>query len=830
MSATTPIKLAAQQSISCLKLSEWRSLIIALVLAITIASLMAVLGERIERTLLRQGSDILGADLILSSSRGLTDNSALVAEEMGITSSEVVQLGTMASSGGNFLLVTIRALQSTYPRGTIVLDPPLDSEIPNLGEAWAEQSALDRLNLKLGDQVTLGSTAFTISAVIKSAPDRGRGFISFNPQLIINRQQLEQTGLLGPGARLRYSQLFAGTPEQISALEQSLKQHLKTGEKLTSIASEEGQQNSALSKASSYLRLGALFALLISAMTIFLSLRRFTQSQYKRAALLKTLGVSDHQILLLYITQFIFAWALCSIAGVSLALLLENLGLTLLQGVLPQPVPAASSFTYLSGPLLGISILLCLGLPSLFKLQKSNPLQLIQDQTASLSWGSKLPYLIAIGLLIISTTWYLNNILLTISLILCLLLIGGLLGSFGAYVSKQITKKLAPHHPMGNLLLSRVQQQQRWYRVQIPVICLLFSLLSINLIALNDLLSRWQDQLPEDTPNHFLINIQEWEKDDLQVLLQQNKIDNPLWPIYRGRLNSINDLPLSEALTKKQQDHPSLNRELNLTSTATMPAHNTLIKGQWDTQTKAAETQDTQPASVSIEEKIASELGLKLGDIVGFNIGGIERKAEVQSIRRVQWDSFQPNFYFIFSPGLLEDLSASYLTSFHLDKDNASVSRQLMETFPTLTLIDVRQILEQLQHLLTRLSMLSSLLMLLTTSAGLILLYVTLTQELEQRRYENALLQTLGASQQQCRQLDRMEMGLIGLISGFLAVVITEVSLWPIHQQLLKLDPVLHPYLWISLPLLSCALFMLISKLSHRQQSLAKSYNTLISR
>lgn len=829
MSITTPLQLAAKQSISCLKLSEWRALIIALLLAVTIASLMAVLGERIERTLMRQGSDILGADLILSSSRTLDESTLVSAQESGITASEVVQLGTMASHDERFLLVTIRALQAAYPRGKITLEPPTPLNIPKPNEVWAEQSALDRLNLTLGDQITLGSVSFTLTAVIQSAPDRGRGFISFNPQLIINRQQLEQTGLLGPGARLSYRQLFAGTPTQIATLRQRLEQNLKTGEKLSSITSEEGQQNSALNKASSYLRLGALFALLISAMTIFLSLRRFTQSQYKRAALLKTLGVSDQQILQLYIIQLCLAWLLCSVAGVILTWLLESAGLTLLQGVLPQPVPAASIFTYLSGPLLGITILLCLGLPSLFKLQNSNLLQLIQDQTAPLTWGNKLPYAAAMLILVGATAWYLNNLLLTISLTLCLLVVGGLLGSLGAYLSKVISQKFAPHHPLGNLLFSRVQQQQRWYKLQIPVICLLFSLLSINLIALNDLLSRWQAQLPEETPNHFVINIQEWEKEGVQTLLHSHQIDPQLWPIYRGRLNAINHQPLSEALTQKQQDHPSLNRELNLTTTIQLPAHNTLVAGQWRASKQTEKTDTPLTGQVSIEEKIASELGLTLGDIVTFNIGGIERSAEVNSIRSVQWDSFQPNFYFIFAPGLLEDISASYLTSFHLGDNSADISRQLIEQFPTLTLIDVRQILEQLQHLLTRLSMLSSLLMLLTTSAGLILLYVTLTQELEQRRYENALLQTLGASQQQCKQLDRMEMGLIGMISGFMAVIISELSLWPIHQQLLKLDPVVHPYLWISLPILSCGLFMLISKLSHRQQSLASSYRTLIS-
>ena len=819
MISSTPFRLAAQQSISSFKLNEWRALIIALILAITIASLMAALGERIERTLLRQGSDILGADLILSSSRAIDKTTLTSAKAAGLSSSEIIQLGTMANSGENFLLVSIRALSTPYPRGNITLAPHQNRLVPALGEVWAEQSALDRLNLKLGDSINLGSTAFTLTAIIQSAPDRGRGFISFNPQLMINRDQLDNTGLLGPGARVSYRQLFAGEPSVIKTFEASLRKKLQTGERLSSINSEEGQQNSALTKASSYLRLGALFALLISAMTIFLSLRRFTQSQYKRAALLKSLGLSDKQLLQLYLSQLCLAWAVCSVIGIVFALLLETAGLQLLQGLLPQPVPEASALTYLSGPFLGIAILICLGLPTLFKLQNSNPVQLLQDQAQPLAWGGKIPYVIALFLLLACTSWYLNNFILTVSLTFTLLLLGGGLGWLGAYLSKKAAERFAPIHRLGHLLLSRVQQQQRWYRLQIPVICILFALLSINLIALNDLVGRWQAQLPEETPNHFLINIQDWEKSDVETLLLSHQVNTPLWPIYRGRLGKINGLELTKALTKEQQDHPSLNRELNLTATAEMPRHNVLTSGQWN-----------QSNSVSVEEKLAGELGLKLGDEVTFNIAGQEISAPIMSFRQVRWDSFQPNFYFIFTPGQLEGFSASYLTSFHLGDNSPEVSRELISKFPTLTLIDVRQILDQLQQLLGRLSLLSSLLMLLTTSAGLVLLYVTLTQELEQRRYENALLQTLGASQQQCKQLDRLEMSLIGGISGLLAVIITELSLWPIHQQLLKLDPVLHPYLWISLPLMSSALFMAISWISHRQQSVQKSYRTLTSR
>lgn len=816
---SVPFRLAVKQSVSCLKLSEWRALLFALMMAITISGLMAALGDRIERTLMRQGSALLGGDLLLSHTRPLEQRYLSTADKLGLRHTQVTQLATMANHADNFLLVTVRSLTAPYPSGQIELDSPSPSPLPSSGEAWAEIGVYERLGLQPGDQIQLGNHSFTLTRIIRSAPDRGRGFISFNPQLIIPEGALEGTGLLGPGARMQYRQLFAGSPDQIKVLATELQKTIPSGVQLTALKNDESQQNSALTKSSSYLRLGALFALLISAMTIFLSLRRFTQSQFKRAALLKSLGLSERQLLQLYISQLAIAWLICSLTGISLALVLERLGLFLLQGLLPQPIPDASWFVYATGAILGGAILLGMGIPALLVLQKSNTSQLLQSRAVRLSWRGRLPYVIALFTLIACSALYLNNLTLTLSLIAILLIAGIVLGWLGAYIASRLTQRLAPYHRLGHLLNSRVIQQQRWYRVQIPVICLLFALLSTNLIALNDLLGRWQAQLPAETPNHFLINIQEWERAEVEQLLQQNGIVSTLWPIYRGRLTKVNGQPLADVLTPEQLDQPSLKRELNLTSATGIPEHNRLVAGRWQPQ-----------GGVSIEQKEAEELGLEIGDQISFDIAGREATAEISSIRTVRWDSFQPNFYFIFSPGVLENFTPSYMTSFHLTDNSADVSRQLISQFPTLTLIDVRQILSQLQQLLERLSLLSTLLMLLTSSAGLVLLYVTLTQELEQRRYENALLQTLGASQHQCRQLDQLEMGLIGGLSGLLAVVITELSLWSVHQQLLKLEPALHPYLWVSLPLIGCGLFIAVSQLSHRQQNLNHSYQTLINR
>ncbi|MFW1678054.1 ABC transporter permease [Pontibacter sp. JAM-7] len=810
--------LALRQAITGLQLSEWRALMLALLLAIFSASLMAVLSDRLDHSLNRKGADLLGADLILQSSRPLSQELIAAADALQLRHSGVIQLATMASDNTQFLLISLRAAQANYPlRGEIQLEPSMTSSQPGLDEIWVEQAILERLNLTLGDSITLGESSFTISHILLNAPDRGRGFVSFNPQAIINQQALPATGLLLPGSRAQYRLLFAGAPDAVTQLKKQFQRELKTGERLVSVDAEEDRRGSALSRASSYLRLVAFLTLLLAGLTIFLSLRRFTRQQNRRAALLRTLGLSRQQLALTYLLQLGYLWLACSLVGIGLGWLAEQGLFYLLRDLLPQPVPAARTVLYCAGPTLGLFLVLGLALPALSQLTRTSPADLFHEQAQHASYPARISYLILAGFLLLCGLFYLNNLMLSIALLLVLLLTSLGIALLGGKLMQALGICLQSRLRLGALLQSRIQQQQRWYRLQIPVTCLLLSLLSINYLALTDLMQRWRTELPANTPDHFLINVQPWETESVQQILQTARIDSQLWPIYRGRLTGLNQATLAEQLNPKQLSHGSLNRELNLTWAAQLPEHNTLSAGQW---------QPDQPG-VSVEHKLASELGLSVGDTVQFDIGGNNIQVPITSLRELRWDSFQPNFFYIFSPGVLSDLPASYITSFHLGERAGELSRALLNEHPTLTLIDVRQLLNQLQTLLQQLGQLTTLLLMLAALAALLLVYTTLHQELEQRQKENALLRTLGASAASCRRLDLLELSLTGLCSGVLALLITEFSLWPIHHYLLQLEPVLHPTLWLFMPLGSMLLFVAVGWFSHRPQSLSQSYRRL---
>lgn len=812
------LRLSWHHSRSALRLPEWRALLLALTTAITLATLLAVLGARLEHSLNRQSAALLGADLSLQSSRPASADLIAQSRKLGLNSTQVIQFPTMLATGDRLLLVALRAVEAPYPlRGEMITEPPL-SGIPAPGTVWAEPSVLERLDLKAGDTLRLGYAEMTLRARLLSSPDRGTGFTSLNPQIVINHADLEATGLLGPGARIRYRTLFSGEPEAIAAMTRYAEPRLLPGERLSGVGhAEEGVRSNALGNASRYLRLGALLSLLIAALTIALALRRYSQSSRNRAAVLLSLGLSGHQLIFTLLLQLLLAWGLCAALGTAAAALLEQAALALLRDLLPAPLPAVSTLLYGSGAALGLGILIALGLPPVLALSRTPVMHLLGGYRSA-NGDSRILYLGAAALLLWLLALYLQNLTLAILLLLVLLPVSALLGYLGAGLLHLLARMRDNGFALARLLRLRMRQQRRWHRLQIPVISLLLALIAVAVWSRADLLVRWQASLPADTPNHFLINIQAHEQQAVAALLRDNGLSATLYPMIRGRITSHNARPLAEAFTPEQRRHNALNRELNLTWAQALPAHNAQLEGQW---------QPTAEASISVEEELATTLDLKLGDTLGFEIGSQTVTARISSIRRVKWDSFQPNFYVIFSPGALDGMPVSYITSYYADAEQRQVNAALLAAFPTLTLIEIEQLLQQARTLIASLSNLSALVMGLTLISGLILLFTTLRQELEQRRYENALLQTLGATAQQCRQLDLLELGLLGLVCGLLAAALSELALWQIHQRLVLIEPVLHPGNWVLLPLCALLLFLVIGTLARPRVDAHNSYRLL---
>lgn len=815
-------RLLPRQLRSHLRTTEWRALLLATWLAITLATLLTLLNERLELGLKQESAAMLGADLVISSQRPLQEARRTQAHSLGLETAEVVQFPSMIAVGEEMMLVSVRAVSSPYPlRGQINHSAKNEKQLPAASEIWAEPRILQQLEVEIGQSLGLGYSNLELSSIMYSSPDRGSGFRSFSPQVLISMDALNASEILAPGSRAEFRLLVAGDAVQLEAFSAWLEQHPQPEERIYSLSSEQPLSGGALNNVLSYLRLSGLIALLLSALTIYLSLQRFSATQHTRSALLLSLGMSQRSLLKLYSTQLFVSWLVLALLGTACGWLLEQLLLLWLQPLLPQALPAPSWHSYLTGSAVGLALLMLLGLPPLLQLSRVSIAHLLQSDTHQPTPAGRLLQLLCIVLLAAALLLFLSAPLAALTLLVLLLAGVSVFGTAAGMLLLWLAQRLAPHLLLGRLLRMRLRQQRHWNRLQAGVMILLLTLLSVIWISRTDLLADWQNQLDEDTPNYFLINIQPWQTDALQQHLQARHINHQLYPMVRGRISHLNGEPIHAQMDEQQRAHNTLNRELNLSWSAEPPPHNPISAGDWWPQG----TLDS--AYISVEREMADTLGLKLGDRLGFDLGGLYLDAEIRNLREVEWASFQPNFYVIFDPTALAQMPATYITSFRIDTEETVVLTELIRTFPSLTLIDIAQLLEQIKQWLQRLADSSAMILLLSLACGAALLMVTLQQALDQRRYEAALLQTLGAELKQTRRLDLLELGLLGGVCGVLAAASSELTLWLLYQHLLQLEGRMHLSLWWLLPLSSTLFFTLVGGLLRRPLSLPECYRLL---
>ncbi|MDX2421235.1 MAG: hypothetical protein QNK43_01035 [Amphritea sp.] len=816
MRSTQLARLALKQTRSDLRTFEWRALLLALFLATALSGFLTLLGNQLEKGLSRQSATMLGADLSLSDSQPITEALRKEAEQRGLQYTDVIQFSSMVSTDEQMLLSSIRAVDAPYPlRGEIITDPPQSTPIPAPGTAWAEQSLLERLGVQVGATVDLGYATFTITAAVLSSPDRGTGFRSFSPQLLINHQDLAATQVIQPGSRIGYRTLFSGAEAPVRDFYTRLNSDLTPQQRLWSVYADQPLATGALQNASGFLRMTSLFGLLLCGLLITLSLRRYSHAQYRRSALLQCLGLRPQQVLRLYLFKLLLGWASAALVGILASGLALQLTGSLLQTILPSGLPAPNYWLIAIGPLLSLTLLILIGFAPLMGISRIPVMGLLRRDQLShqgLSWPIRLIILALSGVVITLYLGSVINALAAILLTVATILVAGLCASL---MLPPLGLLLARRFRLGRLLSYRLRQQRQWHRIQLGIMCLLLTLFSSLLLSQTELVNRWRAQLPVNTPNQFVINIQPWELQPLSQFLTEAGIDTTLYPMIRGRITLINDQPPEAVLSPQQMQNNALKRELNLSWSATAPAHNELLAGDWWAK-------DTQESLISIEQQLATNLGLTLGDKIGFEVAGQAFSATISSIRKVEWRSFRPNFYMIFSPGVLQNYPQTYITSFRLGEQQSGLSRELLRQFPSLTLIDVSQWIEQASTLIDRLIQASTLILGLTLSAGLVLVQLLVYQELEQRRHENALLQVLGSTPAQTRQLDILEFALLGFASGMMAALLTEIVTSLISYRLLELPIILHPSIWILLPLAGAALFTLSTLISHRKSGFSQ--------
>ncbi|WP_029203179.1 ABC transporter permease [Vibrio cyclitrophicus] len=760
---------------------------IALTLIIACVFALSALAERMEQVIVKQGKDALTADSVFISANPIPQLLLELTEAEQLESSQLTRFSTMAFSDHSMQLVTVKAVESNYPlRGEMILQQANDTFRNHVepGELWLDERIFAQLEVEIGDNVTIGDADLTITGRITQEP--GLSFNPFQqmPAVLIHESDIDATGAIQPGSRVSFRLFLNGDETQLKSAQDSIELTPSDRWRTQDSAS---RTNEMFESTTQYLSLTVAIVVIMAATTLVLTCQHYVASRRKTIAMLKSLGASKQWIIKWLSVQLFLLVVIGALLGIAIGIGLEFLLRIPLGDLLPTPLPSYGAepaiLAILSSLLIGVP---ALGIP-LIGLVSTSAISVIQSSHQSNESYKK--YLLLLVPIIPMMLMYGDNLLVWIVLvgIACLFLVLAIVST----VVLRLFSKLPTSTSM-RLALSRINRTPLATGIQFGSLALSLMLLSIIWLVRSDLLSDWQQTLPENAPNAFALNIASYEKDSYLATIDSNEVERTqAFPIIRGRLTTINGVEAAEySDTSDQTD--ALSREINFTWGDSLPEYNEVLEGSW-----------TQEQGVSVESDVADQLGLKIDDELSFTINSQSVSAKVNSIREVEWREMKPNFYFIFTPDVLSSIPSTWLVSFRLEEQHNQMLNELSRKHPTVSLMDIRKMGSKIQELLKQIVWSITVLAALGVVAGLLLIFTLLRLSLSQRQQEIRLYRTLGASKKRILNTIWCEYGLMALVAGSIAALGSELSVAGVMNFGFELEPSLHPMLWVVLPILT---------------------------
>lgn len=781
---------------------DWRSgelrlLMLALLIAVAAVTGVGFLSDRVGRALERDSAQMLGGDLSLRADEAIPGEFLRRAAADQLQTAQTLQFPSMVSSDTASQLVALKAVSAAYPlRGELRLADEPGGPVtamqgaPEPGTVWVDAQLLALLGLKVGDAAEVGDATFTISRIIAYEPDRGMQFINVAPRLMMNLQDLPKTGLVGPGSRVTYYLLVAGQPDRVAAYRSWLDDNMVRGQRLSTLETNRPEVQRALTRAQQFLMLVALLTVMIAAVAVALAARRFSLRHRDGIAAMRCMGAARAQISRMLWVEFIVLGALASAAGSAIGYAVHQGLAAIVSPWLGTQLPAASWMPLWQGVVTGMLLLLGFAMPPLASLARVPPIRVLRRDaatTASRPWPA---YLLGAGAFFLLILWISQDLRLSLVIVLgflAALLVFAVL-AFVMVWGLGLLRRHALGHPALRFALAGMARRRSLTVTQLCALAIGLMVLLLLGITRSDLLQGWQSTLPPDAPNTFLINIQP----DQRAMLTQ-RLDGMIGgqvsmsPMVRGRLLTINGRQVSAQDYADERAQRMVDREFNLSYTDTLPTSNNMVAGRW---------LDPAKPEVSIESGLADTLGLKVGDTLGFDVAGRVVQVAISGLRKVDWDSFQANFFALLSPSALQDAPATYITSFHVPAQARDSLRDLLREFPNLTVFDIGSILAQVQHVLDRVVQAVQLLFLFTVMAGVLVLGTALYATRDERMHEVAVLRALGATGRQLTQALRIELLLLGAMAGLLAAFAAVAVAWVLAHVVFDFPMALSWWPW----------------------------------
>ena len=811
---------------------ELRLLLVAVALGVAALSSVSFLADRMNAGLQRDAGQLLGGDAVVVSDNPTPAHIVTYARALGLQGVTTLSFPTMAraeqAQGGESRLVALKAVESGYPlRGQLKLSANLAQAqtalaqgagagnaagqsgvriatgVPAPGEVWAELGVLEALGLNTQDRLMLGNSSLRITQVLLQEPDRGAGFMSFAPRVLMNSADLAATALVQPASRITWRFAVVGPAAAVqrfkdwAALE-SKKPEVR-GVRVESLEAGRPEMRQTLDRAGKFLNLVALLAALLSAVAVALAARAFAARHLDDCAMLRVLGLSQRNMAWAYSLEFVLVGGVASVLGLALGYGVHLLFVQLLAGLVETNLPPASLWPVVYGLGTGLTLLLAFGLPPVLQLASVPALRVMRRDVGQLKATTVSVWalgLLGFGVLLVAVSRDVKLGLMVVGgFAAAVLVFAGMAWLAVWLLRRSVREGSAPPW----LMLATRQISARPVYAMVQVSALAVGLLALALLVLlrTDLVSSWRNATPANAPNRFVLNIQPSQAQAFMQTLREAGVRQFDWyPMVRGRLVTLNQQGVLPEQYKDERAQRLVDREFNLSYSAQAPSHNTIVAGAWVPE---------EANAMSVEEGIAKTLGLKLGDVLRFDIAGVLHEARITSIRRVDWTSMRANFFVMFPVSRLDDVPLSYIAAFRAPtparlpnanpRDN--FDNQLVQRFPNLTNVDMGATLNQVQQVLGQVVSAVEFLFLFTLAAGLVVLFAAVTATREERAREYAVLRALGASNHLLARVQRAELAGVGALAGFLASSVAMALGWGLARFTFEFN--WNPSPWVPL-------------------------------
>lgn len=789
---------------------ELTILILALLIAVTSSTAIALFTDRLQNTMNTQAAEFLAADLSIGSSSAIPASWQQKATQLNLRQARTAEFSSVLMEHDEMLLSGIKSVSSAYPlRGylkTQATETGAEQEQhipPEAGTVWLEKRVLSALHLKIGDLVTVGEKPLKITQIVTYEPDKRGDFYSFSPRVMMNEADLAATNILQPGSHVHYFFQLSGDEKALAEFKKWVKPQLNPSQKLMDIREDRPELGTTLERAERYLGLSSIIVILIAGVAIAMATRRYTERHFNATALLRCLGCKQGEILWLYACQFVILGLVTSVIGCLLGWIAQQGLFYLLKDLLPKQLAASDGSGFLFGLLLGFGVLLGFALPPLLRLKQVPPLRVLRRELEPLPASGWLVYGLSLAMITLLVGRYTQDLRMTVTIVgvgLAVLLVLGWL-IYGLLLL--MGKRLASLSILWRFALQGLIKNHRASISQLLAFSLTLTAMILSFGVRTDLIADWQKAMPDNAPNHFALNIfPEQQAGFKQELEQQHISGSQFYPVVRGRLVAINNTPVQQVVSKDSQGESATHRELSLTWTENLPEENKVIDGSWWT--------DAKTGQVSVEQKLAQSLNIKLHDELTFTIGSDQVNASVASIRQLEWNTMKPNFYMIFSPNTLNNYPYTFITSFYLSPEQKTWLNTLVKKYPSTTILEVDLILQQIKTILTQLTVAINYLLYFALLAGVLVLLAAVYASLDERVYEGVLMRTLGAKRGFLTKIQLLEFSLLGLMSGLLAVLLSEAIRYALYTQVIHINYQANFYLWAIVPVSGALLLAMV--------------------